>query len=145
MGPSTPEIDKQIKETREHLDANLTVLEERAVSGARRAVRIAVVVGIGLVVGAGIGFAVYKLRQRQSPLARIHYAVPRSIRHLPRELSRKLKRPLPAVKLVVADSEESRGPGVWESMAQKVATTMAASAASELAARVLRRRETAPE
>ena len=75
MGASSSEIDKQIRETREHLEANLSVLEQRAVSSARRVGRIAAMVGAGLVAAAGIGFAIYQARRRRSRVTRIQDAV----------------------------------------------------------------------
>ena len=145
MGASSPEIDQQIKDTRQQLDANLVVLERRAASTARRAVRIAAAAGIGLVAAAGIGFAVYKLRRRRSLAARVHDALPRSMRRLPRNLVRNARRPLPTVKVVIAASGKGREPGAWESMAQKVATTVAASAAGGLTSHFVGRKQTAAE
>lgn len=106
MGASSSEIDKQIRETREHLEANLSVLEQRAVSSARRVGRIAAMVGAGLVAAAGIGFAIYQARRRRSRVTRIQDAVPGSVRHLPRQLSKKLKRRMATVTLVIADPTE---------------------------------------
>lgn len=79
MGVSSTEIERQIGETRSHLDANLTVLEARVASGARRAGRIAAMVGIGLVTAVAIGAAVYMLRRRPSLSARTHDSNWRSI------------------------------------------------------------------
>ncbi len=64
MGASADEIDRQISSTRDHIDANLDVLERRATSGAKRAGVIALA---GLVAGlaiAGAAFLVYRKVRR---------------------------------------------------------------------------------
>ena len=75
MGTSSTEIERQIEETRSHLDANLTVLQGRVASGARRAARIAAMVGMGLVTAAAIGVGVYALRRRRSLTMRILWSL----------------------------------------------------------------------
>lgn len=137
MGASSAEIDQQIKETRQHLDDNLDVLERRAVSGAKRIARIGVAVGVGLAATAGVVLAVYALRRRRSVAARLHDAVPGSIRDLRRDLSRKLRR-RPAVKVVIAGEGQSGDSQAWRSIAQKVASTLAVSAATAISSRILR-------
>jgi hypothetical protein len=140
MGASSAEIDQQIKETRQHLDENLDVLERRAVSGAKRMVRIGVAVGVGLAATAGVVLAVYALRRRRSVAARLREVVPATIRDLPRDLSKKLRR-RPAVKVVIAGEEQSGDSQAWKSIAQKVAGTLAVSAASAISSRMLRPRQ----
>jgi hypothetical protein len=140
MGDSSTEIEGQIDETRSHLDANLTVLEGRVAAGARRAGRIAAMIGIGLVAAVGIGAAVYTLRRRRSLSTRIHDSVPESVRHLPRTVASKLRRPLPAVEVVIGDPEAVRRPNTWQSIAQSVGASHAVPIASALAARILRSR-----
>ena len=69
MGASADEIDRQIASTRHHLDANLDVLESRALLGAKRA---GVIAAAGLAAGlaiAGVAFLVYR-RVRRPPRAR---------------------------------------------------------------------------
>ena len=110
MGDSSAEIDQQIKETRQHLEANLGVLESRAVSGARRLARIGALVGIGLAATAGVVLVVYAVRRRRSVAARLHHVVPGSIR-------------------------------AWRPIAEKVATTLAMSAATAISSRILRPKE----
>jgi hypothetical protein len=41
--------------------------------------------------------------------------------------------------VVVADAGDSRGPSTWRAIAEKVATTIAVSAAGALASRILKR------
>jgi hypothetical protein len=67
VGASADEIDRQIASTRDHLDANLDVLESRAVLGAKRA---GVIAAAGLAAGlaiAGVAFLVYRRVRRPSP------------------------------------------------------------------------------
>jgi hypothetical protein len=97
-------------------------------------------IGIGLVAAAGIGATVYMLRRRRSLSTHVHDSVPASVRHLPRTVARKLRRPLPAVKVVIANPEEVRGSSTWQSIAQNVAASHAVPIASALAARILRSR-----
>jgi hypothetical protein len=59
MGASADEIDRQINETRDHIDQNLGVLEKRAASNAMRYGRIAAVV-LGVVIVAGAGVLIYR-------------------------------------------------------------------------------------
>jgi hypothetical protein len=136
MGASSAEIDRQIKETRQHLDANLSVLEQRAAASARL-VRVAAAAGVALAAVVGASFVIHAMRRKRSPAARIHDAVPLRVRRLPGAVTRKLKRPLPAVKVVVADPDEGSASRAWESIAQKVAATMAVSAAGRLASRLV--------
>jgi hypothetical protein len=143
MGASAAEIDQQIKDTRQHLDANLEVLEARAARKARQVGRIAAAVAAGVAASAGIAFLVYRLRRRSTASSRIRDAMPESIRHAVKA-SRKLKGPLPSVKVVVADPEKMRVPSAWESIARKVATTVAVSVAGGLASRLLARRAADP-
>ncbi|HSS94793.1 MAG TPA: hypothetical protein VLR46_12520 [Candidatus Dormibacteraeota bacterium] len=136
MGASSAEIDRQIKETRQQLDANLSVLEQRAAARARLA-RVAVAAGAGLAAVVGAGLVIYAMRRRRSPAARIHDAIPGRVRRLPSAVARKLKRSHPAAKVVVADPDEASASRAWESIAQKVVATMAVSAAGQLASRLV--------
>ena len=140
MGDSSAEIGAQIKETRQHLEANLGVLESRAVSGTRRLARIGAAVGIGLAATAGVVLVVYAMRRRRSVAARLGDVVPGSIRELPRRLSKKLKRPR-AVRVVIADDAQSSDSRSWRPIVEKVATTLAMSAATAISSRILRPRK----
>src|SRR5437879_10620306 len=66
MGASAREIERQIKETRERMDENLTVLEQRAASNAMRMGKI-VAVAAG-VAAAVVGSIVIYRRVRRSSL-----------------------------------------------------------------------------
>lgn len=114
MGASAAEIDQQIKDTRQHLDANLEVLEARAARKARQVGRIAAAVAAGVAASAGMAFLVYRLRHRSTASSRAEGS---------------------------ADPEKMRVPSAWESIARKVATTVAVSVAGGLASRLLARRD----
>ncbi len=75
MGPSAAEIDQQIKETRQQLDANLGLLEARAARKARQVARIAGAVAVGVAATAGIGFFIYRMRQHRTASSRVSAAV----------------------------------------------------------------------
>lgn len=59
MGASAREIEQEIKETRERMEQNLSVLENRAASGAVRYAKIAAV-GIGATAAAVAAFLIYR-------------------------------------------------------------------------------------
>ncbi len=66
MGASSDEIERQIKETREHIDENLGVLEHRAASNAQSCYgKIAAVVVVRSVAVAGaVGVLIYRRMNR---------------------------------------------------------------------------------
>lgn len=66
MGNSTDEIGRQIADTRDRVDENLTILEQRAAANARR-IAIIIVIGVatGVVVG-GVAYLVYRRMRRRS-------------------------------------------------------------------------------
>jgi len=145
VGASSAEIERQIAETRQRLDANLKLLERRAVSGARKAARVAAMVGIGLASAAAVSFAIYRLTRRRSHAATVKDAVPASIRHLPSRVTNALRNRPATVKVVVAGSDDSRSPSPWRTIAERVATTVAVSTAGALASRIVKRRGPAPK
>jgi len=65
MGVTADEIDRQINETRDHIDENLGVLERRAASNAIRYGRVAAMV-LGVVAVAGAGVLIYRRINRPS-------------------------------------------------------------------------------
>ncbi|TMD91010.1 MAG: hypothetical protein E6I73_05840 [Chloroflexi bacterium] len=138
MGSSAAEIERQITETREHLDANLRVLERRAAKGARKAARVAAIGVVGVASAAAVGYAVYTLARHRSPAAVVRDAVPRSIRHLPRKVAKVLKHRPAKVKVVAAGSDAPRGQSSWRTIAEKVATAVAVSIAGALASRIIK-------
>lgn len=78
MGASADQIEREIRETRERIDENLDVLQERAASNAVRYGRIA---AIALVVtGAGVaGFVIYRRFRRPALKERVEGVSPQSI------------------------------------------------------------------
>jgi hypothetical protein len=140
VGTSSAQIERQITETRQHIDANLSVLERRAASGARRVGRIAIMTGAGLAAAAVAGIAIYMLTRRRTPAVIVKDAVPGSIRDLPKSVAKVLRRRLPTVRVTVADADDSRGSSPWRTMVQKVAITVVVSTAGALASRILKPR-----
>jgi hypothetical protein len=151
MGPSADEIDRQISETRDHIDHNLGVLEQRAASNAMRYGRIAAVV-LGVVSVAGVGVLIYRRMNRQSRRERLQSILiealrdlPSSLRDLPDEVTSRLKKPLPSVKVVVngTDDVETRGAGTLDRVVRRVAPAVVGTASSALIERLTRRSEPA--
>jgi len=56
MGATADEIGREITATRDHVDHNLTILERRAIKGARRYGSMA---AIGLVAGVAVAAAAF--------------------------------------------------------------------------------------
>ncbi len=143
MGSSAAEIDKQITSTRDHLDANLDVLEKRAASGAKR---VATMAAIGLVAGLAVGGAAYLVmrRMRKPSLGdRMHDAVPDAFNGLRDDLRKRFGgRPF---KVVITSADADDGGSVWKSTARKVAPTVATTAVSALMAQVMKRRPKSTE
>ena len=143
MGASADEIDRQIKETREHIDENLGVLEKRAASNAVRYGKIAAVI-VGVVAVAGAGVLVYRRMNRPTRTERLRSIViealkdlPGSIRDLPDDVSARLKKPFPSIKVLVND-EASEKPGTMERVVRRVAPAVIGTASSALIERFTR-------
>ena len=144
MGSSTDEIDRQIKETREHIDENLGTLERRATSNAVRYGKIAgVVVGVALVTGVGV--LIYRRIQRptrreqlRSMLVDVLKDLPDSLRDVPEEVAARLRKPLPSVKVVVNGEAEPKEPGTLESIVRRVAPALVGTASSVVMGRLTR-------
>ena len=136
MGPETDEIGRQIAETRDHVDENLTILERRAAMNARR---VALMVAAGAAAGVIIGGAVFVLyRQMRKPgmSERLHDMVPDALTDLPDTIRRRFKdRP---VKVVISSGEDKEA--VWESIARRIVPAVATSMATAVATRVIRSR-----
>jgi hypothetical protein len=144
MGASADEIDRQIVETRDRIDENLGVLERRAASNAVRFGRVAAVV-LGVVAVAGAGVLIYRRinrpsrrEQLQSMLIEALKALPGTLRDLPEDVSARLKRPLPSIKLVVHGEDESQRPGTVETIVRKVAPAIVTTASGALIDRFTR-------
>jgi hypothetical protein len=143
MGASADEIDRQIKETREHIDENLGVLEQRAASNAARYGKIAAVI-IGVIAVAGAGVLIYRRLNRPTRTEQLRSMViealkdlPDSLHDLPDEVSARLKKQLPSIKIVV-NGDASEEPGIVERVVRRVAPAVAGTASSALIERFTR-------
>jgi hypothetical protein len=136
MGTPTDEIGRQIAETRDHVDENLTILEQRAAANARRvAIIVAAGVAAGLVIG-GAAFLIYRQMRKPSMSERLRAIVPDALTDLPETIRTRFKgRP---VKVVISSGEDSEA--TWKSIARKVAPAVATSVAGAVTARVMRSR-----
>jgi hypothetical protein len=128
MGASSTEIDQEIRETRGELDRQLTVLQRRAASGARKYGLLAAGLAVG-VLAVAAGVVLYRHRH-QTPVRRLQMMV-RSARRLPERARERLP-----IKVVVIDrAREERSPGTLASIAQKIAPAVAGSATGAVLAR----------
>jgi len=143
MGASTDEIDRQIRETREHIDENLDVLEHRAASNAVRYGKIAAVL-VGVVVVAGASVLIYRRMNRPTRSEQLRSMVmealkdlPGSLRDLPDEVSARLKKPLPSIKVVVNGAEADE-PSTVRRILRRVAPAVAGTASAAVMERLTR-------
>lgn len=120
MGASAHEIERQITETRERIDANLTRLERRTRAGAIRYGRVAVL-GLGVFIAAGIAIVVYRRSRRPGVVERLRDGT--------RGFS--LRQRLPSVTIRFNEKVEE-SPGTAESIARAVAPIVAGRAGSVL-------------
>jgi hypothetical protein len=136
MGPSTDEIGRQIAETRDNVDENLTILERRAAANARRvAIIVAAGVAAGIVIG-GAAFLIYRQVRKPSMSERLHSMVPDALAELPETIRTRFKgRP---VKVVISSGEDREA--MWESIARKVIPTVATTLVGAVTARMMRQR-----
>ena len=130
MGGSTDEISRQIAETREHVDENLTILEQRAAERARRVgIMVAAGVAAGLIIG-GAAFLIYRQVRKPGMSERLQDMVPDALTDLPQTIRTKFRgRP---VKVVISNGEDREA--IWESIARRVAPAVATSLAEVLRA-----------
>jgi hypothetical protein len=139
MGASANEIERQIEETRNRMDQNLGVLEDRAASSAVRYGRIAAV-AVGALAVLGAGFLVYRRIRKPTLKRRLTDGFDRvsvdSLRDLVGEMRSRLKKPLPSVTLTV--NERSAEPRTVESIVRKVAPAIVGTASTVLLERVAR-------
>ena len=136
MGAPTDEIGRQTAETREHVDENLSILEQRAAAKARRvAIMVAAGVAAGLVIG-GAAFLIYRQVRKPSVSERLRAMVPDALTDLPETIRARFKgRP---VKVVISSGEDSEA--TWKTIARNVVPAVATSVASAVTARVMRSR-----
>lgn len=136
MGTETDEIGRKIAETRDHVDENMDILEQRAAANARRiALMVAAGAAAGVIIG-GAAFLLYRQMRKPGISERLHDMVPDALTDLPDTIRKRFKdRP---VKVVISSGEDKEA--VWESIARRVAPAVATSMATALAARVMRSR-----
>lgn len=136
MGGRTDEIGRQIAETRDHVDENLTILEQRAAARARRVgIMVAAGVAAGVLIG-GAAFLIYRQVRKPGISERLQDMVPDTLTDLPKTIRSKFGgRP---VKVVISNGEDKEA--IWESIARKVAPAIATSLATAVTARVMRPR-----
>jgi hypothetical protein len=143
MGASSAEINEQISSTREHLDANLDVLEKRATSGLKRVGTMAAIgLAAGLVVG-GAAFLIIRRMHKPSLGDRVHDALPSGLTDLTEELRRRFGNKPFKVVITSADADEKGS--VWKTTAAKVAPTVATTAMSAIMAQFMKPRPGRPD
>jgi hypothetical protein len=134
MGASSREIEREINDTRERMDANLTRLEGKAASGAARAAKIAAVVGLAVAAGVG-GYLIYRRMHRPTLRDRLDDLSLDSLRELARDVSRRIKEGMPSVTVRVNEKTE-REPGTAEAILRRVAPAIVGTASTALLSRV---------
>jgi hypothetical protein len=122
MGASAREIEQEIKQTRDRMDQNLTVLERRAASNA---IRVGKVVAVAAGAAAGLVGGLLLYRRLRKPALRDRLKA------------------LPTVKVTV--NEKSKEPGTLETILRKVGPALVGTASTALFTRIARpRKETEP-
>jgi len=136
MGASAREIERQIKETRDRMDDNLTALEGRAASSAARYGRLAAI-GLVVVAAGGAAYFIYRRMRRPTLKDRLDGLSVEKLRSLAEELSGRVKDELPSVTVTVNEKTE-REPGTIESLLRKLAPALVGTASTALLDRVSR-------
>jgi hypothetical protein len=139
MGASAREIERQIKETRDRMDDNLTRLEGQASSKARRYGILAGAVA-AIAVVAGAAFLVYRRTHRPTLRERLSGL---SLEDL-RAMARRWKDAAPTVTLRVNDKEPEE-PGTVEAILREVAPALVGTAGSALLHRLITTPDDQPE
>jgi hypothetical protein len=134
MGASAREIERQIKETREHMDADLTRLEGSATTKAVRYGRIAAV-GAGVLAVGAVAFIVYRRTRRLTLRDRLHEVSVERVR----DLVDRLRGELPS--LTVTLNDKGRQPAIFESIMRSVAPALVGTLSTVLLQRMSRRTE----
>ena len=133
MGASANEIDREINETRAHLDENLDELQARAASGAKR---VAVMAAVGLLAGLAVVGAVvlvYRRVHKPSLAERVQDILPDVLVGLPDEVRSRIRRG--PVKVVITQDDEEAGPTAWESIGRKIGPTLVSTAVGAVMSR----------
>ncbi len=140
MGSSSSEINDQIATTREQIDANLDVLEQRASSGLKRAGMLAVIGLAAALVAGGIAYLVFRRVHQPTVAERVQDAMP-DFSNFQKELKKRFgDRPFKVV-ITSADADTAERESIWASTARRVAPTLVTSAASALVGAAIRRRQ----
>jgi hypothetical protein len=136
MGASADQIEREIRETRERMDENLGVLEDRAVSSAVRFGRIAAVALV--VTGAGLaGFLIYRRMRRPALKERLEAVSPEALRDLAVEIGTRVKEKFPSVTVTVNERKEPE-PGPVQSILRKVAPMLIGTASTAVIEKMTR-------
>jgi len=135
MGASAREIEREIRETRGRMDDNLTRLEDKAATGARRFGLIAVaVMGVAAVLVAGA--IVYRRTHRPTLRDRLEGLSLADLRSVAGELTANLKERAPSVTVRVNEKTEAE-PGTMQTIVGKVAPALLGTAGSALLNRLV--------
>jgi hypothetical protein len=132
MGASAREIEREIRQTRERMDANLATLEDSAATSAARYGQIAAV-GAGVLAVAAVAFVLYRRTRKPRLRDRLSDVSMERVR----ELVEKLREELPSVTVTVNDSKD-REPGMFESVMRRVAPALVGTASTALLERISR-------
>ena len=132
MGASAREIEREIKETRERMDANLNRLEGAAATKAVRYGRWAAA-GVGVLAIAGVAFLVYRRTRKPTLRDRISDA---SIDRL-REVLDRFREEMPSVTVKVNDRQPEE-PGALGAIVRRVAPAIIGKASTVVLERMSR-------
>ena len=135
MGASAREIERQIKETRDRMDDNLTRLEGQAASNARRYGIIAAAI-FGVAVVATAGLIVYRRMHRPTLRDRLDDLSLDNLRSLAADLSDSIRERMPSVTVRLNEKTEEE-PGTVETIVRKVAPALVGTASSALLNRLI--------
>ena len=139
MGASADQIEREIRETRERMDENLGVLEDRAVSNAVRYGRIAAVALV--VTAAGVaGFLIYRHVRRPGVKERLEGVSSEALRELAVEIGTGMKERFPSATVTVNEKKEPE-PGPLHGILRKVAPTIIGTVPTAMIERVTRRQD----
>lgn len=135
MGASAREIERQIRETRERMDENITRLEGTAANGAVRYGRWAAL-GLGVIAVAGVAFLVYRRTRTPTLRERVDDVSVERIR----ELLERMRDELPSVTVRVNEKTE-RQPGTVGRIVREVAPALVGTVSTAVLRRSARSRE----
>ncbi|HEY0831003.1 MAG TPA: hypothetical protein VGE99_07650 [Candidatus Dormibacteraeota bacterium] len=134
MGTSAHEIEREIRETRDRMDGNLTQLEGKAASRAARFGRMAAI-GLVVLAAGGAAYLLYHRMRKPTLRDRLDGLSIDKLRALVEEVSGRLRHELPSVTLTVNEKTE-REPGTLESIVRKVAPAVIGTASTAVLERV---------